>query len=94
MAEFVYTPFTFDLFLHSGSKFEMTEVHEKDQVTLNNTTANLPPGGQPSIIKKIPSSLMLSQNLPNKMVMQLNIKEELKLAILLGLLSHKFVIIY
>ena len=55
MAEFVYTPFTFDLFLHSGSKFEMTEVHEKDQVTLNNTTTNLRPGGQPSIIKKFPS---------------------------------------
>ena len=52
MAKFVYTPFAFDMFLHSGYEFETTEVHEKDQVTLNNTTPNLPRGGQHSIVKK------------------------------------------
>ena len=43
------------MFLHSRSEIGTTEVHEKDQVTLNNTTPKLPRGCQLSFIKTFSS---------------------------------------
>ena len=55
MGDFVHTLFAFDMFLHSRSEIGTTEVHEKDQLTLNKTTPKLPRGCQISFIKTFSS---------------------------------------